>query len=346
MAEEFSTRYGGCMELSQLPYFETDDKGRLVARREEVGEVIDFHTHLGLTFAVAPKLNLRLETPRIDYMLPYDHPFDLEEYSARSFSPEAAKKVVSEYLRCAWSSSGFVRTHTTPNILRDMDRMGVTHSVLHADDLPGVRDNTGNFLSAADGDRMLAVFGSVHPYSTRVERKVIRMIKLGAVGMKMHPAEQLYTAANKRAYKVYELCDHYRLPILFHTGASDIAPKWQKALPAIRHFRNPVREFPNLIFIFGHSGIHQYEEAIELASKHENIYLEVSGQPPHRIKKMIDGMGSERILFGSDWPFYAIELPLAKALIATEGMPEVRRKILAENAKRLMGVIYGEKSPF
>lgn len=346
MAEGAPTRYSGCRELSQLPYFETDDKGQLIARRDDIGEVIDFHTHLGLTFAVAPKLNLRLETPRVDYLFPYDHPFDLEEYSAQSFSPKAAKRVVSEYLRSAWSSSGFVRTHTIPNILRDMDRMGVTHSVLHAVELPGLSDNTGNFLNASGGESRLAVFGSVHPYSIRVERKVMRMIKMGAVGMKMHPAEQLYTAANKRAYRIYELCDHYRLPILFHTGASDIAPKWQKDLPAIRHFRDPVREFPSLIFIFGHSGIHQYEEAIELARRHENIYLELSGQPPHRIKKMIDGMGTERLLFGSDWPFYAIELPLAKALIATEGMPEVRRKILAENAKRMMRTIYGEKSPF
>jgi len=345
MLEKSDSRFNGCPDLARLPYFRINESGRLVARREEIGEVIDFHTHLGMTFALAGKLNLGIKTPRIDYFFPYDHTFDLNEYSARSFSAEAAKKCAQECTKAAWSSRGYMRTHTVPNIIEDMDRIGVSHAVTHAIEYPGLSDNTGAFLRAAVGQKRLVVFGSVHPYSGNIEQKIKRMIELGAKGMKLHPAMQLFRASNKRAYKIYELCEHYRLPMLFHTGASDIAPKWQEDLPAIRHFREPVRDFPNAIFIFGHAGIHLYEEAVELGKKHENVYLEISGQPPHRIKKMIEGMGQDRILFGSDWPFYAIEMPLAKALIATEGMEGIRRKLLAENAKRLMRSIFGVSSP-
>ena len=51
---------------------------------------------------------------------------------------------------------------------------------------------------------------------------------------------------------------------------------------------------------------------------------------------MVDGIGDERVLFGSDWPFYPFEFPLAKSLIATEGKPELREKILYKNAVRLL----------
>jgi len=45
---------------------------------------------------------------------------------------------------------------------------------------------------------------------------------------------------------------------------------------------------------------------------------------------------TDRIVFGSDWPFYHPVLPLAKVLIALEGRPEVRSKILHDNAARLL----------
>ena len=46
----------------------------------------------------------------------------------------------------------------------------------------------------------------------------------------------------------------------------------------------------------------------------------------------------ERIMQGSDWPFYPRAISIAKALIATEGMPTERRLILHDNAARLYGL--------
>lgn len=330
-------KFSDCYDLGRLKYFTYDGAGRLIIRRDEVGPIIDFHTHLGFSFALGPRLNLLLKTERVEYFFPYrGAPIDIALYSAQYFSPEQAKKTAHECVRSAWTSKGFMRTHTVPNLLEDMDRLGVTHCVTLAIDYPGLSDNTRNFMRSIAGEPRIIGFGSVHPYSTALEAKVERMLQLGAVGLKMHPAQQLYNASNKRARIMYEICERKGVPILFHTGHSDISPKWAEDLPAIRHFRDPVKDFPNLIFILGHSGIHQYKEAIELGNKHENVYLEVSGQPPQRIKEMIDGMGEDRILFGSDWPFYAIELPLAKALLATEGNPRVREKILRGNAIRLL----------
>ena len=55
------------------------------------------------------------------------------------------------------------------------------------------------------------------------------------------------------------------------------------------------------------------------------------------IRKILDEGPTDRVLFGSDWPFYHQATAMAKVLIATEGRPEVRRQVLYGNAARLLG---------
>jgi predicted TIM-barrel fold metal-dependent hydrolase len=49
-------------------------------------------------------------------------------------------------------------------------------------------------------------------------------------------------------------------------------------------------------------------------------------------------VGADRLLFGSDWPFYHLAVTLAKVLIVTEGRPDDRYAILRGNADHLLGV--------
>ena len=56
------------------------------------------------------------------------------------------------------------------------------------------------------------------------------------------------------------------------------------------------------------------------------------------MQHMIDTVGTERLLFGTDWPFYHLGASLAKVLIVTETQPPaVRHAILRGNAERLFG---------
>jgi predicted TIM-barrel fold metal-dependent hydrolase len=52
---------------------------------------------------------------------------------------------------------------------------------------------------------------------------------------------------------------------------------------------------------------------------------------------MIERTGGDRLLFGTDWPFYHIGASLAKVLIVTAapGRQDLRRRILRDNAQRL-----------
>jgi predicted TIM-barrel fold metal-dependent hydrolase len=46
----------------------------------------------------------------------------------------------------------------------------------------------------------------------------------------------------------------------------------------------------------------------------------------------------DKILLGSDFPFYSAALPIARVLIVTEERRELRRKIFWDNAARLLGI--------
>jgi predicted TIM-barrel fold metal-dependent hydrolase len=77
-------------------------------------------------------------------------------------------------------------------------------------------------------------------------------------------------------------------------------------------------------------------DAIPLARRHRNISLDIHGQGIRQLDELIRELGPERLLFGSDWPFYHLAATLAKVLIVTEGRPEARDAILAGTARRLL----------
>jgi predicted TIM-barrel fold metal-dependent hydrolase len=72
-------------------------------------------------------------------------------------------------------------------------------------------------------------------------------------------------------------------------------------------------DFPTVPIILAHAGFCWWPEALNIAATKANIYLDLAGWQP-RIKKtaidefyrplrtMIDTIGSNRILLGSDWP--------------------------------------------
>lgn len=332
-------KFKDCYALSELPYFELDERGGLRLAAGVADRIIDMHCHVGLNYLFAPAVDLDREDPEPETFFPMrGNELDMDTYSAQSFTGENAHRMEKENLKQAWRNDGWARTHSAKNLCNEMDRYNVTASVILAIDMPlGPLSRTSeHFLRAAEKYPRLIPFVSVHPYDLFMERKTRRFKSLGAKGMKIHPAMQLMRANNKRAMRLAKLSGELGLPCLYHTGGSDVAPAWQQDLPHIKYFWEPVREMPEVTFIMGHGGIHYYRELIELAKAYDNVWIELSGQPPARIREFLDAGLEDRLMFGSDWPFYTEAFPLAKVLLATEDAPEARQKLLYDNARGLL----------
>lgn len=336
-------RFNNIYELVKLPYFELDSNKKIVLRPQyKKHHIVDSHTHLGWSYLFSRKINLHLSYEKTHYFFPERHnAFDITHYTAVDFEDKNAKKARLETVRGAFNSRGYSKTHTIPNILEEMKRMGIERSIVLAIDFPLVSKNSEHILTSIasneEGKKRLIPFISLHPMERNKEKKLKQFILNGARGIKLHPQIQLFKPTHKGAYEIYELAKAYNLPILFHTGLSPISPSWQRRFVEFSHFRKMCLDFPDNLFIFGHAGVLDYKEAIALSKKYKNVHLELSGQPPQIIKEMIKINGYDKLLFGSDWPYYPSVLPLAKVFLATEGMKEeVRSAILGGNVERIL----------
>jgi predicted TIM-barrel fold metal-dependent hydrolase len=322
-------------DLVDLPWFTLRD-GR-VALQEPLGPIVDVHGHLALSYVRRRTVDLRAETPQTEHYLDMAEPLDLGIYANQNIGPEGRSAMSRDLTLGSMSRSGMRASHTAPNLRREMADLGIARTLLLPVELPMISGNADAFLGvAAEGDGLIS-FGSVHPADPRRERQVHAQIARGALGFKLHPAVQLFRPDARRPMELMEILQPLGLPLLFHCGPVGIELPISRRMAQVRHFEGMLAAFREVPVILGHSGALQMDEALELSRRHDNVWLDVSCQCLPNLRRILERGDPDRLLFGSDWPFYHQAVPLAKVLLATQGQPALRRKVLWENAGRLLG---------
>jgi predicted TIM-barrel fold metal-dependent hydrolase len=132
----------------------------------------------------------------------------------------------------------------------------------------------------------------------------------GMRGLKLIPAAGFYPNDDS-CYALYAKADELSIPVVVHTGP-EIIPLYSKYCYPI-YLDEVANDFPDLLLILAHAGFCWWEEALNIASTKPNVYLDLAGWQPRThhhpvdefylpLRRMIDSIGSSRILFGSDWP--------------------------------------------
>ena len=100
--------------------------------------------------------------------------------------------------------------------------------------------------------------------------------------------------------------------------------------------------FPKTRIVIAHpEGPWSISKMYELAQKHENMYLDLSGSGLFRmgmLRKGVDMMGAERILFGTDYPICNPAMNVAGVLFE-KLTPQEQKCILRDNFLHLTGQI-------
>jgi hypothetical protein len=331
------TRFADLLDLARLPYFRAVE-GRLVLADPALGPAIDLHTHLALTYVVKQKLDLRREWPQTEHYLPSYRPFELDVYANRNFAPEDMERLTRDLSLASVTDGGMRRTHTVPNLAREMKELGVRASVLLPIDFPFLSENATTWLEAIAGREDFVGFGSVHPYTTDVAAKLDRQKALGARGVKVHPAVQNVRPDLERCKALYRLCGERDMAVFFHCGPVDIENALGRYLSQVRFYEEAIAECPGTTFVLGHSGALQMPEALGFAKKYPNVWLEIASQSLSGVERLCAEAPDDRLLFGTDWPFYHQAMGLAKVFLATEGDDRLRKRVLHQNAERLLGL--------
>lgn len=325
-------------DLSRLPYFTIKNERLAIDKSANIGPIIDFHTHLALAYLAPMRIDLFKLHERTEHILPDYAEINLEKYANKDYTPELLKRMHRIVAKQVFSKEGAHKTHNVAHLTREMNDLGIVNAVILPVDLPVISNNAKIYAKAAKKANKLIPFGCVHPFSWSIKRTLKKQIKMGIKGVKYHPMAQNIRPDHRLAFKLYQLCGERNLPVLWHCGPVGIESQGGRERCQVKHYWPAVARNPKTTFILGHSGALQMDLALKMAKKYPNTYCDLACQSLPSIRKIINELDPDRILFGSDWPWYHEGLTLSKVLIATEGKEELRRKILYENAKQLLGL--------
>ena len=159
------------------------------------------------------------------------------------------------------------------------------------------------------------------------------------VGIKIHPSDHSVWADDDSYLPAWELADKYNLPIMSHTWALTSNPKQKYATPD--KFERFLKEFPNVKFIFGHSGGRTagIKVAAALGAKYKNAYFDLAGDIYNRklIEYLVAHAGADHVLIGSDIGWFDLSMPIGMVL-GTDFTLEEKEQMLGGNAIRIFGL--------
>ena len=326
-----------CYALADLPWFELRGE-RLLLADGAVGPIVDVHTHLALTYGRRRSVDLNAAPRPTEHYLPLSAPLDMQVYQNVNFTPQALSAMKRDLGLGSFTSGGMRATHTAPNLTREMEELGVVRSVLLPIDMPWLSYNAETYLDIAAYTPSLVSFGSVHPSKKEARAALEEQKQKGALGIKVHPAVQMMPPDHPKAMALYEMAGEIGLPILWHCGPVGIETALGRRYSQVKHYWRAIAQHPKTTFILGHSGALQMDMGLELAQRYPNVYLEVASQGLDNVKHLVREAPIERLMFGSDWPFYHQAIGIAKVLLATEGLESERRLVLHDNAARLLSL--------
>ena len=341
-------QFKGYRGLAELPWFELDDTGELHLVARDMPMAIDMHCHLGMSLLLAPDVELQQRSERVMHLLDCDATtpgcdLDLDVYINRNFSDEALNELWWNSAAQGLWGSAKASTQTIPNLLHEMDACGVERAAILpiAFDLPFGDDLTERWIKAINlaGARQRLILGcSVHPQDPARFTRLQNYAAAGARIIKFHPTMQRAYPDSNEMMELYAECERLDLIVFFHCGRAGIEPESTHRYALPRHYEPALKTFPKLQFVLGHSGARDVAEAVPLAQRYDNVWLDTHGQGVTTLNDMLKHTGGERMLFGTDWPFYHLAASLAKLLIITEGEPGLRYALLRGNAERLVSL--------
>ena len=242
------------------------------------------------------------------------------------------------------------RIADAPSLLRAMSRDGVDHAVVMGmgwTALPvAVEANDYIIEAVAAHPSQITGFASVNPaWGGAAVEEAKRCAAAGLRGIgELHPDTQGIDITDAATMApLMDLASSLNLPLLLHCSepVGHQYPGKGKTTPD--KVWRLIENFPDNTIICAHwgGGLPFYALMPEVGAALQNVYFDSAASPflyNSGVYRAVAGIaGPERILFATDYPLMRYSRPLSE--LSGEPMPEcLRRRILGENAARLLGL--------
>jgi len=239
--------------------------------------------------------------------------------------------------RDAYDSDGVIVPQAFDNLMR---AEGVDHALVICEYSPkatGMQPAEDLLPLVRHSPARFSLIANVNPHLHYPARdELARQLGLGAIALKVHPVHGGFSPADPALYPAYQACAERGLPVVVHCGTSTFPGSSNElADPAL--LIPVLRDFPGLTVVLAHGGRGWwYAAAASLALLHENVWIELSGLPPHRLPDYYARFDLRRLarkfIFGTDWPGVPGIARNARALAALGLDEDVLAGVLAGNA--------------
>lgn len=164
----------------------------------------------------------------------------------------------------------------------------------------------------------------------------------GARGLKLHSAIHRHGMDDERLWPLFEICREYGLPVLCHAGLDPSGAGYAEP----KGFAHVLEKFPELQLIVAHMGGGGWRQAAELAERFPNAWFDCAeiiewtdaAEAPSgtELARLIQQVGVDRVLMGSDYPWYDLDRTVTKVRELPLLSTEEQEMLLGRNAVRLL----------
>lgn len=228
---------------------------------------------------------------------------------------------------------------TAEDMVRVMDKVGVECciSTAHAAIGPDYRYGNSQVIEAmrAFPGRILGycTINPNYPDSEKLD-ELNRCFDAGMVAIKYHPSCHLHPIDGAGYEVSWKYAQEHCLPILTHTDTGgqfcDVVKSGMCA-----------RMYPDSKLLIGHCGF-GYKGAdlcIQVAKEVSNTYFDLAASTANLdlVEKIVAGVGSERVVFGTDLPFLDSRIQIGRLAFSRLDDNQLTQ-VLGQNARRIFGL--------
>lgn len=230
--------------------------------------------------------------------------------------PLAGIAVIDAHAHLGSYSRFFIPDPDAASMVRVMDRCGVDTATISAhrafaEDAAAGNDETAHAVDAHPGRLQGYIVANPHQDPAR---ELARWDGNPAmVGVKLHPGVHNYELDGPAYEPVWEFAARTGCPVLTHTWAGSK----HNGLPNIEAV---LRAHPEVKLVAGHALAMRdsYSKMIDLAQRYPNVYPEICGSycTRHWVQRLVREIGADRVLYGSDFPFFDMRFSIARVVLS------------------------------
>jgi len=265
------------------------------------------------------------------------------DFHTHFFPPELAERAIARLIENAAPTIA-MKNHTDGTVgglIESMRAGGIGKSVTlpvatKPSQVSTINRGVADTFSAYPG---IIQFGAMHPETEGFEAEIDFLSAHGIKGIKLHPEYQYSYVDDPRAFPIYEKLASAGIIVVFHSGRDPGPFTNDHAMPPA--LRKVHENFPTLKMAAAHLGGWMVWKEVEETLAGLDIYFDTSAVykllPPSDFVRICRKHGIEKILFGSDSPWY--DQGYSVEWIKRSGLNDAEiEAVFHKNAERLLGI--------